>query len=114
LLLISTTGIAISKHYCGNTLRIISINNEVTACCSEEEMPGCTCNSETAHYKIDSDFQPAQFDLDTFQSILLFSANFLVNHFLIEGEQINLVSAYNSPPLSEPSSIIIKVQSFLL
>ena len=114
LLLISTAGIAVSKHYCGNTLQKVSINSDVNSCC-EEKMPNCPCNSETAHYKVDSDFQTVQFfDLDTFQPILLFSINFLFSYFSIESEQINLVSAYNSPPLSEPSSIIIKVQSFLL
>lgn len=113
LLLVSTAGVAVSKHYCGNTLQKISIDSEVNSCCGEE-MRTCPCNSETAHYKVDSDFQTVQFDLDTFQPIFLFSINFLFSRFSTEVEQKKLISAYNSPPLSEPSSIIIKVQSFLL
>src|SRR5690606_1502853 len=37
LLLFSTTGVAISKHYCGEILQSVSINGETKSCCDSQD-----------------------------------------------------------------------------
>ncbi len=53
LLLISITGFAVSKHYCGSELVSVKINQETSPCCDMEE--NC-CQNETDFYLLDSDF----------------------------------------------------------
>lgn len=114
LLLLSTSGVAISKYYCGNILKEVTILSDGTSCCGDQDMPDCPCSSETETYKVDSDFETVQIDSDAFQPALLFTLNFFLNHFYPEKEHSSLFPKYKAPPLSEPSSIILKVQSFLL
>lgn len=114
LLLLSTSGVAISKYYCGNILQEVTILSDITSCCGDQEIPGCPCSNETDTYKVDSDFETVQFNSDVFEPKLLFTLNLFLNYFNPEKEQYNLFSNYKAPPLFEPSTIILKVQSFLL
>lgn len=52
LLLISTTGFAVSKHYCGNELISIVLKSEADPCCDE----GMCCHTETQFLQLDNDF----------------------------------------------------------
>ncbi len=114
LLLLSTSGVAISKYYCGNILQEVTVLSDLKSCCGDQDMPDCPCSNETDTYKVDSDFETAEIGSDAFQPTLLFTLTFFLSHSFPEKEQLNLFSAYKTPPLSEPSSIILKVQSFLL
>ncbi len=52
ILLVSTTGFTISKHYCGNELITVEINGEAESCC---DSPDC-CHTETQFNKLNVDF----------------------------------------------------------
>ena len=52
MLLVSTAGITVSRHYCGGNLSSVSIMTEPVSCC---DMEGC-CHNETQTYQIDDDF----------------------------------------------------------
>lgn len=52
LLLISTTGFVISKHYCGNELISIDLKSDADPCCED----GMCCNTETQFIQLDQDF----------------------------------------------------------
>jgi hypothetical protein len=52
VLLISTTGFTISKHYCGGELISIEVNAEAETCC---DSPDC-CQTETQFNKLSVDF----------------------------------------------------------
>lgn len=52
-LLVSTTGIAISMHYCGGELVSTSINKVAKSCC--DESGGC-CENKTVHIEVKSEF----------------------------------------------------------
>ncbi|PRY91364.1 hypothetical protein BY457_12512 [Marinilabilia salmonicolor] len=52
LLLISTTGFAVSKHYCGNELISIALKTEADPCCDD----GMCCHTETQFLQLDNDF----------------------------------------------------------
>ena len=53
ILLISTNGIAISKHYCGTHLISLEINKEAKSCCGTTS--NC-CHTENAFYQVDDDY----------------------------------------------------------
>ncbi len=52
LLLISTMGMTVSMHYCGEELISVSLLNEADSCC---DMGDC-CQSETHVYQVNEDF----------------------------------------------------------
>lgn len=52
LLIISTTGIAVSKHYCNSTLVSTSFFSESESCCNSENC----CHNESQFIKLDEDF----------------------------------------------------------
>jgi len=52
LLLISTVGFAVSKHYCGDALVDIAFNENAENCCDT----GSCCHNETQLYQLDEDF----------------------------------------------------------
>ena len=53
VLLITTMGLTVSKHYCKDNLVKVSINAEAESCCDMEN--GC-CRNETKHYQLEEDF----------------------------------------------------------
>lgn len=56
LLLISTVGIGVSKHYCGDALVDIAFNEEAKSCCDD----GACCSNETMVYQLNEDFSAPQ------------------------------------------------------
>ena len=54
---ITTTGFTISRHYCGERLISVSIDNEAESCCGSEN--GC-CHNENERFEIKDDFIAAQ------------------------------------------------------
>lgn len=52
MLLISTAGLAISKHYCGGELISTSLYAEADACCDSDDC----CKNETEVFQLDEDF----------------------------------------------------------
>ena len=55
LLLITTTGMAVSKHFCDEFLVSTSYFAETESCCDGD---GC-CHNETAFFQLQDDFQPS-------------------------------------------------------
>ncbi len=70
LLLISTSGFTISRHYCGDNLVSVVINSEAKSCC---DMHGC-CHDESEFFKVNNDFSNniQTFNIEVFTSIFLF------------------------------------------
>ena len=54
LLLTTTIGFSVSKHYCGSYLVEVSINSEAEPCCDDMETPGC-CHDETEFFQLKDD-----------------------------------------------------------
>ncbi len=51
-LLVATTGVTISMHYCGGSLVSTSINHEAKSCCEDD---GC-CENKNLHYELENDY----------------------------------------------------------
>src|SRR6056297_1320461 len=56
LLLISTVGFAVSKHYCGDALVDVTYNENADDCCDD----GACCHNETLLYQLDEDYSAPQ------------------------------------------------------
>ena len=97
-LLVSTTGITFSMHYCGGQLISVSVNKEAKQCC--DGSGGC-CDNETLHFGIEDDFvspvQPVQSkitELDIFLPVV-----FILNaSIFLEEPNATTLFADTSPP----------------
>jgi hypothetical protein len=95
LLLISTMGMAVSKHYCGENLVSVSLFEEADSCCGDADC----CHNENQSYKVKDDFSVpqisnipvlAEFDIIGFE---------LMNEFLTEiHESKNIIPAFTDLP----------------
>jgi hypothetical protein len=91
LLLVSTTGLAISKHYCCGELISTSLFVEADSCCDSDDC----CKNETEVFQLDEDFsvstaielpESVQIDLLAVYLVVLnlsVEENALVDEFLI-------------------------------
>lgn len=52
LLLLSTMGIAVSKHYCGENLVSVSFFDEANKCCDD----GDCCHNDNLFFQVNDDF----------------------------------------------------------
>ncbi len=52
VLLVSTVGVAVSKHYCSGSFVSVSVFNEAESCCGDSDC----CHNETNFYKVKDDF----------------------------------------------------------
>lgn len=78
LLLTSTIGLAVSKHYCGGDVKEVALFEEADSCC---DMDGC-CHNEDDFFQVKTDFTTAQVvdtpqaaSLDMLFANLFFSLN---------------------------------------
>ncbi len=113
ILLISTTGFTVSKHYCGNRLVSVTINHEPEPCCGTDS--DC-CKSETDYYQLNTDI-----DIPKSLSVVAIDHNtFLFEHpdynLLLQIIEPGIISSLFSNILSPPGvqNILPKIQSFLL
>ena len=54
LLLTTTIGLSVSKHYCGSRLVDVSINSEAELCCDDMDNSNC-CHNETEYFQLKED-----------------------------------------------------------
>ena len=112
MLLISTIGFMVSKHYCGGEMVGISVFQEEEPCC---DMDGC-CHNETHTYQVKNDFSapvnttiPILAELDVIGHDLLF-----IEGLLDEPESDNKTFIdYTSPPKNIQTVLSLK-QVYLL
>jgi hypothetical protein len=96
-LLISTGGISISRHYCGESVVSVSLFSTARSCCGS----GCDkCRTENSFNKVTDNFTLTSLDVhQTVVSANPFHSNFIIDIFL-------------SLPVN-PLAVIIKVRKFL-
>jgi len=111
LIFLGSTGMTISKHYCGTSLKDISININADNCC---DIPMDCCHNETLTIKIEDDFAIATnvFDFKSLTFILGFSTDLFQEEVFIK-ESFKLV-LWVTPPPPKIQTILSSLQSFLL
>lgn len=109
LLLISTSGVAVTKHYCGNNLRSVAILTQPASCCDDQ---GC-CHNETEIFRVHSEFAISATSFEFEQ--LLMDEPPVYEVFADKISEIateNIYSDRPSPPLLR--DILASFQTFIL
>lgn len=112
--LMSSTGFMLSKHFCGEELAHISLNETKTCCDSEEDMPSDCCHDEFDQLVLDDsqlNYQTLQLQPMTWVTLSV------LTQFLSFSPQAAIIAfpwtAFHSPPIPD-TPVYLRVQSFLL
>jgi hypothetical protein len=111
LILLGSTGMTISKHYCGSTLESIGVNITTDNCC---DTPMDCCHIESITVKIEDDFAIATniFDFNN-PAFTLGSSTDIFQEDVFVKESSKMISWVTpSPPKIQKS--LSSLQSFLL
>jgi hypothetical protein len=110
LVLVATTGLTFSKHYCGNELKSVKFFSEAKLCCSG---PCKCCHNETVTVKISDDFSANSFLFDFCQSAF----EIPIKHILIQKELPEsfekVARVYDLPP-PPVQTVLSSLQTYLL
>nr|WP_319399065.1 hypothetical protein [uncultured Carboxylicivirga sp.] len=111
LLLTSTMGFTVSKHYCGAHLIDVSINKEAKSCCGDEGI--CkSCHNETHHFQVENDFNMVtDFQLNI-PFVYVAPIIFLLSD-VIEKDTEDFVEIVASPPPPDLGIRLSFLQSYL-
>ncbi len=118
LLMLSTVGVTLNKHYCMGRLKNVAVFEEAKSCAEkmgmEEDCPKNCCDDESHELRI-KELNKATFDVDLTPDLKLVATITLFVHSL--GAESSLIETpdytYYKPPLIE-QDIPILVQSFLI
>ncbi len=112
LLLITTIGFAIYKHYCGGNLVSTSIFTEAKSCC---DLDDC-CKNESEVFQLNEDFSPTSItelpitvELDLFSFALL-----ILDEEIVSTEQVQEFIVSNLPPPPKIQTALSQRQTYLL
>jgi len=96
LLLLVTTGMAVSQHYCGDFLVSTSLFGEADPCCDSGEC----CHNESSFFQLDEDFPTPQISkIPAFNQLSVFANySFKTNWKLPESAIKKAFSLFGSPP----------------
>jgi hypothetical protein len=114
-LMLATTGLSISKHYCGNSLVRTTLGTEAKSCLMDMEMGHGCCDDETETLVVEDDFQASHSKFELAPEYELLVAYLETALASTNGKSLAqpLIPTNTGPPLgSEP--LYVKVQSFLL
>jgi len=116
MLLVATTGMAISKHYCGGELSRVEMGMEKIHCCDDpEDMPDDCCEDEYLTFQLpQNDFQLTHFDVD-FASLALIATLPYLDFSALFAEQSDFIppfDPYTFPLIAQDLPVML--QSFLL
>ncbi len=109
LLIVITTGMTVSKHYCGNDLKSITVSSGLDSCC---DTPSGCCHDESQIIKIKDYFSVCTFCFDFTQLAVILPVvvdNFQGNNLQCELKTENI----NSPP-PKIQTVLSYLQTYLL
>jgi len=111
-LLVSTTGITISMHYCGGKYVSSSINKEAKSCC--DGSGGC-CENKTLHFEVKDDYvNVAQIENSKIVELdILFPILFALNLELLPMEEKTELAFYDSSPPPKIQTRLSLLQTYL-
>jgi hypothetical protein len=112
IMMVSTMGFTITKHYCSGDLIDLSIAGEVENCC---DMEGDCCHNEQQTYQLEEDYTtPVIFTQVDYIAFVIFE----IPEFLIElQETTNTIIASNhgeSPPPRDVLHFLADIQTYRL
>jgi len=111
LLLLTTTGLTISSHYCGNRLVGVTINSEAEPCC---DMEGRCCQNVTQIVKVNDNYTTTSNNFSFEQAALIIPV--LIFIFDIELQDNLTDRSFFPTTLSPPpiQTVLACLQTYLL
>lgn len=112
MILVTTTGISVKKHYCLGKIRYTTLAILDNPCCDPgEKMPVDCCKDIIEHYQVDEDFQPVS--VFEFTSLELEAPVFqeLETQFTLSEPSPSHYLTYRPPLIDQDVPVLI--QSFL-
>lgn len=113
LILTSSVGVTVSRHFCGDELKHVSLNGRPDQCNDMKDMPMDCCHDETDHYGIEDEFQLSKFKINFIQSFVFINDFTFVLHKVVESPVLGFAHIIKKPPLDRPK-IYIEVESLLI
>ena len=115
LLLITTMGFSVSKHYCGTSLIEISINSVAEPCCGDVETSGC-CHDETEYFQFDEDFVSSVIieNIQITDNDILFPLTIIYILNASEEVQKDILNFAESPPPTKLQTKLSLFQTYLI
>jgi hypothetical protein len=115
MILMSTIGMSVSKHFCGEYLMQKSVIIQVEACCDSEQMPEGCCHDELDNFSIEDDYQVTKIAYN--QELIPINSYIFTNLLQLSSLQDDAVfnsALIESPPLIISEDIYVQIQSFLI
>lgn len=115
LLLITTMGFSVSKHYCGTSLIEISINSVAEPCCGDVETSSC-CHDETEYFQFDEDFVSSVIieNIQITDNDILFPLTIIYILNASEEVQKDILNFAESPPPTKLQTKLSLFQTYLI
>lgn len=114
VLLVSTIGMAVSKHYCGESLVSVSVfsNGDLDSCC---DMDNC-CHSDTQVFQVKEDFSvPTVSTIPVLSELDVLGHDLLTGGFLFVSEtDVASLNFIEAPPLLPIQKTLSLKQVYLL
>ncbi|MCT4644978.1 MAG: hypothetical protein N4A74_08335 [Carboxylicivirga sp.] len=114
VLLITTTGMTVSKHYCSESLVNVNIFSEAKSCCEGGCSTDC-CHNESERYELNEEFVLAisniEFQEVIIELILPFIQSFVINEVEIQNFEL---SNFNAPPPPGVLDLLSDIQVYRL
>jgi hypothetical protein len=113
LLLTSTTGFAVSEHFCGTRLVSIEINKEAEPCCDN----GMCCHTEVHFYQLEEVFVATQLNIgfsSTMLSEFTIPVLYTLGHIFEADIENHFSRIAESPPPPDRSTRLSYLQKYIL
>ncbi|GJM30004.1 MAG: hypothetical protein DHS20C17_26390 [Cyclobacteriaceae bacterium] len=114
-LILATTGLSISKHYCDSMLVGTSIGSNAESCAMDMGGDLECCDEKTETLILDDDFQISNLHIDLapeYNLLIAYLSNELI--YDVSAENSKSLTPLNTGPPVTAEPIFQKVQSFLL
>ncbi len=110
LVLVTTMGMTVSAHYCGDELKSIDLISTSDNCCGDS----CSdCQNEIIEVDIEDDFTISLFNIDLTSDFILLPALIQLFHVSIYTENEEQV-AYHKPPPLKIQTVLSDLQVYRL
>ena len=113
VLLLTTTGLTITEHYCGNRLVSVNVLSEPDKCCDNSDC----CHTETVIVMFDTDIINISSDRSPqiiSSSISLVPVTIFDDNSLLSGYHVSNFYGYSDLPPPAINSFLSKLGTFLL
>jgi hypothetical protein len=109
MLLLTTVGLTISKHYCGDNLVSVSVFSEQESCC---DGPGC-CHNESFTVKVEDDFSATSFIYDFQELAIVLPVLMQLQNEELPVKELAVVS-FETPSPPNLHTVLSRLQTYLL